>query len=95
MGSLSDLKEGRALEKRVMARRVAVFNHEGRLYGLEADCKHMRASLASGKVEDGFITCKWHGWKYNLETGECLHLKNTRLRVYEVTVDGDDVYLEV
>ena len=78
-----------------MARRVAVFNVDGHLHGIESDCKHMRASLANGDIEDGHVRCKWHGWKYNLETGECLNLKKTRLRVYEVSVEGDDIFVEI
>ena len=93
MGKLADLPVGGVIEKQIMARRVAVFNVGGRLYGLESDCKHMRASLASGTAKDGLITCKWHHWRYSLETGECLNLKGARLKRYEVRVEGDDVYV--
>jgi nitrite reductase/ring-hydroxylating ferredoxin subunit len=53
----------------------------------------MRASLAGGSVKDGLVTCKWHHWRYSLETGECLNLKGARLKRYEVKVEGDDVYV--
>ncbi|MBU0983082.1 MAG: Rieske (2Fe-2S) protein [candidate division Zixibacteria bacterium] len=94
MGKVTDLPPGRSLEKRIMARRIAVFNDGGRLYGIESDCKHMRASLANGDVADGVVTCRWHGWKYDLETGECLTNDGFRLKRYDVTVIGDDIILE-
>ena len=94
MGKLADLPAGGVLEKRIMARRVAVFNVAGKLYGIESDCKHMRASLATGNVRGKVVTCKWHHWRYNLETGECLDLKGARLKKYEVRIEGDDVYVE-
>jgi nitrite reductase/ring-hydroxylating ferredoxin subunit len=95
MGKLSELPPGKVLEKSILARRVAVFNVNGRLYGIESDCKHMRASLANGEVKDGLIKCRWHGWRYNLETGECLNLKKTRLKIYPVTIEGDDIFVEI
>jgi nitrite reductase (NADH) small subunit/3-phenylpropionate/trans-cinnamate dioxygenase ferredoxin subunit len=95
MGKLADLPVGGVLEKRIRARRVAVFNVAGKLYGLEADCKHMGASLAAGMVKDGIVTCRWHHWRYVLDTGECLNLKGAYLKRYDVKVQGDDIYVQV
>jgi len=95
MGKLSELPPGSVMEKTILARRVAVFNHQGTLYGIEADCKHMRASLTSGKIENGILTCKWHKWKYRLDTGECITNKVNRLKRYDVVIEGDDIYLTV
>lgn len=93
MGKLADLPVGGVIEKQIMARRIAVFNVGGKFYGIESDCKHMRASLANGSVKNGLITCKWHHWRYNLETGECLDLKGAYLKLYDVIVEGDDIYV--
>jgi len=93
MGKLSDFPPGSALEKRILARRVAIFNDNGTLYGIESDCKHMRASLVGGGVKDGVLTCKWHGWRYELSSGRCLNVKGVKLKRFEVTIDGDEVFL--
>ncbi len=93
MGKLADIPPGKSLEKKILARRVAVFNDNGELFGIESDCKHMRASLATGGVEDGVLTCKWHHWRYDLRTGDCLDVEGVRLKRYEVTVSEGDVYL--
>ncbi len=93
MGKMSSLSPGQAIEKSIMARRIAVFNENGTLYGVESDCKHMRASLAKGGVEHGVLTCNWHGWKYDLRTGKCLTTEGFKLKLYEVEVEGDEIYL--
>ena len=93
MGQLSGLKPGRAYEKKILARRIAVFNHQGKLIALEGDCKHMRASLAQSGVSEGIITCDWHGWQYDVTTGECLTDKNICLKRFEVEIEGDDIYV--
>ncbi len=94
MCNISELEPGTSVEKRIFARRVAVFNDEGKLYGIESDCKHMKASLVNSEVQDSVVKCRWHGWKYDLRTGKCLTVDGVKLRRYEVeVVDGDVVLL--
>jgi nitrite reductase/ring-hydroxylating ferredoxin subunit len=35
-------------------------------------CPHEGYPLSQGTVRDGVLTCKWHNWKFDLATGECL-----------------------
>jgi nitrite reductase/ring-hydroxylating ferredoxin subunit len=37
------------------------------------------------------IACPWHGWEFDLETGEALWNRSRRLRPAKVEVDGDDL----
>jgi UDP-MurNAc hydroxylase len=40
---------------------------------LERYCPHRRADLSNfGEVCDGVLTCHLHGWRFELESGECL-----------------------
>ena len=41
------------------------------------------------------LACPWHGWEYNLATGECAADRRLRLRSYPVMLRGDDVYVTV
>lgn len=93
MCRMDQIPAGRAIEKRILARRVAVFNDNGTLYGIEADCKHMKASLAAGEVLNGVVTCTWHHWKYDLKTGECIGRPGMKLRIYPVEIIDDEVFL--
>jgi nitrite reductase (NADH) small subunit/3-phenylpropionate/trans-cinnamate dioxygenase ferredoxin subunit len=95
MCRLEQIPAGQAVEKRILARRVAVFNDNGTLYGIEADCKHMKASLAAGEVSNGVVTCNWHHWKYDLKTGECIGRPGMRLRIYPIEVVEGEVFLLV
>lgn len=63
------------------------------MFGMEADCKHMKAPLDTGDIEDGVITCSWHQWKYELKTGKCLTRKNMDLKKYPVEIEGDDIFI--
>jgi nitrite reductase (NADH) small subunit len=93
MGKLSDLPPGTAIEKRILARRIAVFNVGGTLYGIESECKHMKATLVKGGVQNNILTCNWHGWQYNLITGECLTRPGMKLKRYDIEVVNDEIFL--
>ncbi|MDX9856388.1 MAG: Rieske 2Fe-2S domain-containing protein [candidate division Zixibacteria bacterium] len=93
MARLVDLPPGAMVEKQILARRVAVVNDNGTILGIQSECAHMRASLAKGGIKDGILTCSWHGWQYDLRTGECINNPGFRLKQYEVEIDGGDVYL--
>lgn len=95
MGKVSELPPGSSLEKRILARRVAVFNVDGELFGIESDCKHMKASLRKGKVEGFVVTCPWHSWKYNLKTGQCLTVDKFKLKTYQVEVENGDIFVKI
>jgi nitrite reductase (NADH) small subunit len=37
------------------------------------------------------IVCPWHGWEFSLTTGETRGFNRTRLRSYEVRIEGDTI----
>lgn len=45
--------------------------------------------------EGSVIRCPWHRWEFLVETGESVgRITNKRLVVYDVVVEGDEVYIE-
>ncbi len=42
---------------------------------------------------DMHFVCPWHGYEYDLKTGECVADRRLRLRKYEVIERGDEVYV--
>jgi len=93
MCPLAELSPGKSVDKRILARRVAVFNDGGEIFAIEADCKHMKASLATGQVSEGVVTCRWHGWQYDLKSGQCLTVSGMKLKKYEIEITDGDVYV--
>jgi nitrite reductase/ring-hydroxylating ferredoxin subunit len=67
----------------------AVFLVSGELYVTDAACPHNGGPLAEGLVRDGFVTCPWHWYSYELATGRCRTAAGYELRRYPVVmVDG-------
>jgi len=95
VGKVGDFREGRGVAVRVDGKRVAVFRVAGELRAIQDDCPHMGASLADGKLQDGHVVCHWHGWTFDLESGQGNQKSKQWLcaRVYGIKVEGDDVYV--
>jgi nitrite reductase/ring-hydroxylating ferredoxin subunit len=48
----------------------AVLNVNGERYAVSRRCRHLRADLANGKIdEDGCLVCPWHQSRYDPTTG--------------------------
>jgi 3-phenylpropionate/trans-cinnamate dioxygenase ferredoxin component len=86
---IEDLKPGEAHSISILARPYAVFNVNGKYYGLEAACRHMKANLAAGRLCGEIVECVMHGWEYNVTTGESLTVPDDSLQTFPVkTEDG-------
>jgi nitrite reductase/ring-hydroxylating ferredoxin subunit len=42
---------------------------------------------------DLHFVCPWHGYEYDMKTGECVSDRRLKLRKYKVLEKGDDVYV--
>jgi len=51
-------------------------------------CAHLGLALDDGEVEDGIITCPYHGFRYDLASGECLTAPAVQLQPHAVRVVG-------
>lgn len=41
------------------------------------------------------VRCAWHGWEFDIRTGEALADPKMKAKTFEVSVDGDDLYVHM
>jgi 3-phenylpropionate/trans-cinnamate dioxygenase ferredoxin component len=69
---------------------------DGSYYALSDICTHEEYSLSDGELWGLDVECPAHGSRFNLQTGAVTGLPAViRARAYPVTVEGDDVYVEI
>jgi nitrite reductase/ring-hydroxylating ferredoxin subunit len=85
--------EGRVFE--VSGRLVAVFFDGDRYSAIDDLCPHMGASLGSGPMTDGCVTCPWHAWRFRLSDGTWCDNPQLKVDVFETRVAGDLVEVRV
>ena len=56
---------------------VATRNQSGQVLVRKARCAHRGCSLRQGWIENGNLTCPYHGWQYDDE-GQCVHIPALR-----------------
>lgn len=95
VGSLNELRHAKRLCADVDGKRVAVFLVDGKVIATTGRCPHAGGPLADGELCGAILTCPWHGWTYNLDTGSCEEDPDISLPFYDVRIDGDDVYVTV
>jgi 3-phenylpropionate/trans-cinnamate dioxygenase ferredoxin subunit len=88
-------------------RGIAVFNADGTFYAVRDVCPHQGARLSAGQIvgwirakqpgcyqfdtERKFVRCPWHGWEYDLATGQSWYNpRRDRIRAYEVSVESGE-----
>ena len=80
--SLGGLEALRAtLPKLVRFRDISLWIYEqsGTLVTWSALCPHRLGPLGEGTVKEGVVTCPWHGYRYDLETGQGCDGRSLRL----------------
>jgi len=94
----ADVADGEARRFDVGDVRIALVRLSGEWFAIGDRCSHADISLSEGEVliDECALECWKHGSSFDLRTGEPLTLPATRpVPVYPVTVDGDDVLVEL
>lgn len=73
---------------------IAVFNVGGQFYASGAVCPHEGGPLEDGTLDGDVVICPWHGFDFDLKTGECLVDADLRVPTYPVKVEGDSILVE-
>ena len=81
------------LRTKLLGQKFVVFrDSEGKVGMLDELCMHRGASLALGRVEEGGITCLYHGWKFAVDgtildtpnNADCRYRQRMKAPAYDV-----------
>src|SRR3989454_2694587 len=67
--AVADIPENRARIVCLSGERVAIFKYDGKISAVSNVCQHQNGPLGEGKIVFGCITCPWHGYQYQPDTG--------------------------
>lgn len=95
VGHISEIPEDEGLRIEVGGHIVAVFKRGSRIFAVGDSCPHMGASLSEGYVDGNTVICPWHGWMFDLETGDSPFDEEARIPVYRINVEDGEIFVEV
>ncbi len=74
-------------------KKIALFHFNDKFSAIANACLHKAGPLGLGEVAakyDGmYVTCPWHGWEYNIETGSAPPGFPDQQAVYEVKIESE------
>jgi nitrite reductase/ring-hydroxylating ferredoxin subunit len=96
VAALAEVPADRPALVEVDGARVVLVRVGEAVYACGATCAHRGGPLADGKLYGARLACPWHGWIYDVRTGECVFpRRDARVPTYPVRVDGGEVWVEV
>ncbi|HEX8551559.1 MAG TPA: Rieske 2Fe-2S domain-containing protein [Abditibacteriaceae bacterium] len=108
VAKVGEVQNGQCKLVEIEGKEIGVFFVDGEHRAYRNMCPHAGAPLCAGGIssaplavnvheyagEADTIRCPWHGWEFDLKTGDHL-VSRAKLKTYEVSVEGDDVIIEV
>ncbi|MGH7144023.1 MAG: Rieske (2Fe-2S) protein [Planctomycetota bacterium] len=98
----SELPEGERKIVKDGYNSIGIFNIKGEFFALDNVCPHAGAPLCRGDVlsadevkEYGYggpemagcvVRCPYHGWEFNIKTGQGMYVKDAQVTTYPVEV---------
>ncbi len=66
------------------------------VHALGDACAHQGGPLSRGKLSGARLACPWHGFMYDVRTGQCVFPgRGAAVPSYPVRMDGDAVWVEL
>lgn len=94
-GDLQTLTEGKAKVVTIgSGEKVAIWLSKKSVFATSNLCAHQAGPIGEGRIENGCVTCPWHGFRFDPETGAAVAPFHGQIRTYEVRLEGDNIFLD-
>jgi toluene monooxygenase system ferredoxin subunit len=73
--------------------KLLVANSGSEYFAVQAICPHQEVPLCEGMYDGTVLTCHQHLWQWDIRTGAPMGIAEAPLERYDVTVEGDAIYV--
>lgn len=95
IASTEQCPPGHACELVAADRIIALFNVDGEFHAMDGICPHQGGPLGKGKLAGCIVTCPWHGWQFDVTTGQHQTSASLLHAKFPVKVEGGSVLVDV
>ena len=95
IAGVDDCPRGTGIECLAAGRIVALFNLDGNYFAIDGVCAHQGGPLARGLVAGTIVACPWHGWQYDVTTGQHKTNRTISQATFPVLVEGNDILIDM
>ena len=95
VANIADVPVGRAKACSVDGRTIALYHTRDGFFATDNTCPHRGGPLAEGDLIGNEITCPWHLWGFDIETGLCAGNPDIKVAAHTVRVENDKVLVKL
>lgn len=94
LANVQDIPKGkRKLYLLPDGREAVLFHLDEGFFAIDNACPHMGGPLNEGEVSDCTVTCPWHGWSFDLKTGNCINMPGEDAISFPLEIVSGEIYL--
>lgn len=87
--SLEEIPDGGILARQQDGQDLLLYRNGLQVTCMPDYCPHRGWPFSGGSVQNGVLTCPFHGYEFRLDTGQCLTWPGSLLHMYPVRIrDG-------
>lgn len=86
---------GASLETVAEERIIALYNVDGAYFALDGICPHLGGPLGKGVLTRCVVTCPWHGWQFDVRTGQHTFAPTVQQPTLATRVNGEMVEVQL
>ncbi len=90
----SELREDMVKMITLNDERIALMRYQNKIYAVSNVCPHQNGPLGEGKIIDGCITCPWHGYQFDVQTGLAPAPYDDQIPIFDVKIIDTVVYIK-
>jgi 3-phenylpropionate/trans-cinnamate dioxygenase ferredoxin subunit len=94
-GRVEDIPLGKGRTVTIAGKDVALFNVDGTIFAIDDSCLHHGLSLGNSPLEGKIVTCRGHGWRYDVTTGNVTHVPDYGVASYPVKIEDGKILVAV
>jgi nitrite reductase/ring-hydroxylating ferredoxin subunit len=96
VASLDEVPAGQPKLVELDGTRIVLARVGSAVYACGDVCAHRGGPLSEGKLRGTRLACPWHGWMYDVRTGQCVFPgRGTTIPSYPVRLEADQVLVEL
>ena len=89
----ADVEEGKLYRLQGEGYDILLVRKDNALYAYKNACAHMGLPLDGGLLQQEVLMCPWHGFQFDITTGECLTSPQAQLEPYPLRVQEGIIWV--
>lgn len=95
VSAVDEVPPGTMRRASIAGKPIVVANVNDQFFAFQDACLHYQVRLSEGLLEGHVVTCRWHQWRYRIDTGEVLaeESDHATFTTFPTAVENGEIYV--